>query len=86
MRDTVGGRARAGQAVDQGDDAAGPADRAGQVEPAGIALRLAQRPRRQQGDGNPDRHVDEQNPPPGQVAGEQAAGQQADRDAADAHR
>ena len=58
----------------------------GQVEPAGPPLGLRERPRRQQRDRDPDRDVDEQHPAPGQVGGEQAAGDQADRGAADAHR
>ena len=37
-------------------------------------------------DHGADRDVDEQHPAPGQVGGEQAAGDQADRGAADAHR
>ena len=45
-----------------------------------------QGPRRDERDDRADRHVDEQHPAPGQVGGQQAAGHQADRGAADAHR
>ena len=50
------------------------------------ARRLGQCPRRDERDHDADGHVDEQHPAPGQVGGQQAAGHQADRGAADAHR
>ena len=77
VRDAVRGHRRAGQAVDQAGQAERYRDRAGHVEPAGPARRLGQGPRRQQRDGDTDRHVDEEHPAPRGVGGEQAAGQQA---------
>ena len=52
----------------------------------GRRLGLREGPRREDRDHDPDRDVDEQHPAPRQVGGEQAAGDQAHRGAADAHR
>ena len=86
VSDAIGAGGRAGQAVHQRDEPERAGDRAGQVEPAGVALRLRKCARRHQGDGDPDRHVHEKDPTPGDVGGEQAAQDQADRRTADAHR
>ena len=43
-----------------------------QIEPAVAARRLIEDQRRGDSDGYPDRHVHEQHPPPGRVAGQQA--------------
>ena len=77
---------RAGQAVDQGGEPAGRGDRARQVEPVPLPRGLGKHPRREKRGRQPDRHVDEQHPPPGRVGSQQAPGDQADRAAGDAHR
>ncbi len=51
-----------------------------------MALRLGDVARRGEGDQDGDRHVDEEDPAPVEVLGEQAAGQQADRRARTGHR
>ena len=78
--------ARVGQAVYQGGDAGGAGDRAGQVQPAAAALGLGQDPWRGEGGENPDRHVHEHHPSPRQVAGQQPAADQPDREPRPAHR
>src|SRR5439155_19783811 len=86
----VGDAARAGggadQPVDQGGDPGGAGEGAGQVEPAVAARGLGQHPRCGQRDRGADRDVDEQHPPPRGVGGQQAAADQSDRAAGDAHR
>ena len=84
--DAVGAGGGADQAVDQGGDPGGAGDGAGQVEPAAAARGLGQHPRGGQRGRGADGHVDEQHPPPRGVGGQQAAADQADRAAGDAHR
>ena len=78
--------ARVGQAVHQQRHPGGAGHRPGQVEPAAPAGRLGQHERCGGGRQQADRHVYEQHPPPGQVGGQQAAGDHAHRRAAAAHR
>ena len=66
------------QAEHDGGHPGGRGDRAGQVEAAVPALRLAQHGAADQEDGQADRDVDEHHPAPGGPLGEQAAGDQAD--------
>jgi hypothetical protein len=60
--------------------------RAGYVDGAWSARRFGQHPGRRGGHHDPDRDVDEEHPPPGQVGGQYPAQQQADRGAGAGHR
>ena len=75
---------RVGEAVDDADQAEGAGERAGQVEPAGLALGLGQVARREEGDEQADRHVDEEGPAPVHL-GEGATEDEADRGAGAGH-
>ena len=74
-----------GQAVDDADQAEGAGERAGQVEPAGLALGLGEEARGEEGGEQADRHVDEEGPAPVHL-GEPAAEDQADGGAGAGHR
>ncbi len=66
--------ARLGEAVDQGEQAEGDGQRAGQVDPGPVGrARLLDGGGRDQQDGERDGHVDEEGPAPGEQVGQHAA-------------